>query len=292
MSAIAIERPGGVRIGIARALLRVVTLVVGLAVLWGLWEGYRWLGIRNQWTWPFVVNDTNMPHIHTILQAFGQPLQPDGPPLRHYLFHWALFTAKEALAGFALGAGIGFSLAIVLAHSTILRRGILPFIVVSQTVPMLAIAPMVVVGLGTKGVEPWVAVAVIASYLTFFPVAINTLRGLHSADPRALELMRSYAAGPSKVLWRLRVPTSLPFVFSALKIAATASVIGAIIGETPASLQGGLGYAIVNFNQYYSIQPANLWATIIVCALLGITFFLAIVIVEKLVLKRAPEHVA
>jgi NitT/TauT family transport system permease protein len=292
MSAIAIERPGGVRIGIARALLRVGTLVVGLAVLWGLWEGYRWLGIRNQWTWPFVVNDTNMPHIHTILQAFGQPLQPDGPPLRHYLFHWALFTAKEALAGFALGAGIGFLLAIVLAHSTILRRGILPFIVVSQTVPLLAIAPMVVVGLGTKGVEPWVAVAVIASYLTFFPVAINTLRGLHSADPRALELMRSYAAGPSKVLWRLRVPTSLPFVFSALKIAATASVIGAIIGETPASLQGGLGYAIVNFNQYYSIQPANLWATIIVCALLGITFFLAIVIVEKLVLKRAPEHVA
>jgi NitT/TauT family transport system permease protein len=292
MSAIAIERPGGVRIGIGRALLRVVTLVVGLAVLWGIWEGYRWLGIRNHWTWPFLVNDTNMPHIHKILQAFGQPLQPDGPPLRHYLFHWALFTAKEALAGFALGAGIGFLLAIVLSQSTVLRRGILPFIVVSQTVPLLAIAPMVVVGLGTKGVEPWVAVAVIASYLTFFPVAINTLRGLHSADPRALELMRSYAAGRSNVLWRLRVPTSLPFVFSALKIAATASVIGAIIGETPASLQGGLGYAIVNFNQYYSIQPANLWATIIVCALLGITFFLAIVIVEKIVLKRAPEHVA
>ena len=192
MSAIAIERPGGVRIGIGKAALRVVTLVVGLAVLWGLWEGYRWLGIRNHWTWPFLVNDTNMPHIHKILQAFGQPLQPDGPPLRHYLFHWALFTAKEALAGFALGAGIGFLLAIVLSQSTVLRRGILPFIVVSQTVPLLAIAPMVVVGLGTKGVEPWVAVAVIASYLTFFPVAINTLRGLQSADRRALELMSSY----------------------------------------------------------------------------------------------------
>ena len=292
MSAIAIERPGGVRIGIGRALLRVVTLVVGLAVLWGIWEGYRWLGIRNQWTWPFVVNDTNMPHIHKILQAFGQPLQPDGPPLRHYLFHWALFTAKEALAGFALGAGIGFLLAIVLSQSTVLRRGILPFIVVSQTVPLLAIAPMVVVGLGTKGVEPWVAVAVIASYLTFFPVAINTLRGLHSADPRALELMRSYAAGRSNVLWRLRVPTSLPFVFSALKIAATASVIGAIIGETPASLQGGLGYAIVNFNQYYSTAPERLWATNIVCAVLGLAFFGVIVLVEHLVLRRAPERIA
>ncbi len=205
---------------------------------------------------------------------------------------YSLFTGKEALAGFALGAVIGFLLAVVLAHSTLLRRGLLPYIVVSQTVPILAIAPMVVLGLGTKGVNPWVAVAVIAAYLTFFPVAINTLRGLHAPDPRALELMRSYAAGRWKILWRLRVPASLPYVFSALKISATASVIGAIIGETPASLQGGLGYAIVNFNQYYSTQPANLWATIVACALLGITFFLGVVLLERLVLKRAPEHVA
>jgi NitT/TauT family transport system permease protein len=181
---------------------------------------------------------------------------------------------------------------VVLAHSNLLRRGFLPYIVMSQTVPILAIAPMVVVGLGQKGVQPWVAVAVIAAYLTFFPVAINTLRGLHSPDPRALELMRSYAAGRWKILWRLRVPASLPFVFSALKISATASVIGAIIGETPASLQGGLGYAIVNFNQYYTIQPTNLWATILVCAALGIAFFLAVAAVERIVLKRAPEHVA
>jgi NitT/TauT family transport system permease protein len=293
MSAIAVERPRTTAAaGVARATLRGVLLLAGLVVLWGLWEGYRWLGIRYSWTWPFVVNDTNMPHVRTIWHAFGEPLQPGGPPLRHYLWHYALFTGKEALAGFALGAVIGFFLAVLLAHSTLLRRGLLPYIVVSQTVPILAIAPMVVVGLGTKGVTPWVSVAVIAAYLTFFPVAINTLRGLHSPDPRALELMRSYAAGRSKILWRLRVPASLPFLFSALKISATASVIGAIIGETPASLQGGLGYAIVNFNQYYSIQPANLWATIVVCALLGITFFLGVVLVERLVLKRAPEHMA
>jgi NitT/TauT family transport system permease protein len=293
MSAIAAEPS---RRGIAGALPRVaaraVILPIGLLLLGCLWEGYRWLGIREQWTWPFTVNDTNMPHLNTIWNAFGQPLQPDGPPLRHYLWHWALFTGKEALAGFVLGAVIGFLLAVVLAHSKMLRRGLLPYIVVSQTVPILAIAPMVVVGLGTKGVQPWIAVAVIAAYLTFFPVAINTLRGLLSPDPPALELMHSYAAGRRKILWRLRVPASLPYVFSALKISATASVIGAIIGETPASLQGGLGYALVNFNQYYSIQPANLWATIVVCALLGIVFYLAVVVLERLVLKRAPEHVA
>jgi len=292
MSAIAVEPskrgPGALQRGARRALL----LALGLVALWGLWEAYRWLGICEGWTWPIKVNDTNMPEISTIWHAFGQSLQPDGPPLRHYLWHYSLFTGKEALAGFALGAIIGFLLAVVLAHSRLLRRGLLPYIIVSQTVPILAIAPMVVLGLGTKGVTPWVSVAVIAAYLTFFPVAINTLRGLLSPDPRALELMRSYAAGSWTILWRLRVPTSLPYVFSALKISATASVIGAIIGETPASLQGGLGYAIVNFNQYYSVQPANLWATIVACALLGIVFFLAVVLVERLVLKRAPEHVA
>ena len=118
----------------------------------------------------------------------------------------------------------------------------------------------------------------IAAYLTFFPVAINTLRGLQSADPRALELMRSYAAGRWTVLWKVRVPTSLPYVFSALKIAATASVVGAIIGELPSGLQYGLGGAILNFNQYYSIEPQELWATNIVAAALGIVFFLVVVV--------------
>jgi hypothetical protein len=115
MSAIAIE--ASTRGAMRRAAGRVLLLPVGLAALWGLWEGYRWLGIRGHWTWPFRVNDTNMPHLSKIWHAFGQPLQPDGPPLRHYLWHYSLFTGKEALAGFALGALIGFLLAVVLAHS-------------------------------------------------------------------------------------------------------------------------------------------------------------------------------
>ena len=132
----------------------------------------------------------------------------------------------------------------------------------------------------------------IAAYLTFFPVTINTLRGLQSAEPRAHELMRSYAASRWQVLWRLRVPTSLPYLFTALKVSATASVVGAIIGELPSSIQGGLGGAILNFNQYYSITPANLWATNLIAACLGIAFFVAVVIAEKLVVHRAPEHIA
>jgi NitT/TauT family transport system permease protein len=274
------------------ALGRLVTFVLVIAALWGLWEGYKWLWETTGWTWPFRVDDTTMPHIHDILQAFSEPVTTGGPALIHPLLDAAWFTFKEALAGFVLGAVIGFSLAVLLVHSRLLERGLLPYIVASQTVPILAVAPMVVIGLGSKGVEGWKSVAILAAYLTFFPVAINTLRGLKSADPRAFELMDSYAASRWRILWRLRVPASLPYVFTALKISATASVIGAIIGETPASIQEGLGGAIVNFNQYYSLQPTFLWATNIVCAALGLALFGIVALSERVVLRRAPEHVA
>ncbi len=104
--------------------------------------------------------------------------------------------------------------------------------------------------------------------------------------------MRSYAASPWAVLWKVRVPAALPFLFAAFKISATACVVGAIIGELPSSIQDGLGGAILNYAQYYSIEPADLWATNIIAALLGIIFFLVVVLVERLVVRRAPEHVA
>jgi NitT/TauT family transport system permease protein len=119
---------------------------------------------------------------------------------------------------------------------------------------------------------------------------VNTVRGLQSADPAAVELMRSYAAGEWAVFWKLRVPASLPFLFAAFRIAATACVVGAIIGELPSSIQEGLGGAILNFNQYYSLQPTYLWATNLVAAALGISFFLAIVLAEKLLVRRPPEQ--
>jgi NitT/TauT family transport system permease protein len=278
-----------------RGAVRLAYTLAALAAIWGLWELYRWIWATTGWTRPFPVDDITMPHMHQIVGALFEPARMNGPLLISVLFHSSLFTAKEAVAGFVLGATIGFAIGVVLVHSRLLQRGFLPYIVASQTVPILAIAPMVVIWVNPKLPGPlqgWGAVAVIAAYLTFFPVAINTLRGLQSADPRALELMRSYAANDWKILWKVRVPASLPFVFSALKVAATASVVGAIIGELPSSITNGLGGAILNFNQYYSLEPRNLWATNLVAALLGIVFFLAIVLAEKLVVRRAPEHVA
>jgi NitT/TauT family transport system permease protein len=297
MSAIALERPRARAIAVRRGIGRATLFVVVLAALWGLWEGYRWLWIRQGWSWPFVVDDTSMPRLHTIFSALFDSARPGdvGPRLITILLEAAAFTAKEAAVGFALGALLGFTLGVLLAHFRVLQRGFLPWVVASQTVPILVVAPMVVVWLNPKlpdRFQDWGAVAVIAAYLTFFPVTINTIRGLQSADRRALELMRSYAAGNWRILWKLRVPAALPYIFAALKVSATASVVGAIIGELPSSIQDGLGGQIINYSQYYTTQPTGLWATNVIAAALGISFFLVVLLAERIVVRRAPEHVA
>lgn len=274
---------------------RLAMLPVVLALLWVVYEGYRWIWSQTGWTRPVPANDRTMPHLHDIIAQLFEPSRRNGPLLIDVLFDAALFTAKEALVGLLFGAAFGFLLAVIIVHSAVLARGLMPYIVASQTIPILAIAPMVVVGLGAIEIfgwtpSDWQRVSVIAAYLTFFPVTINTVRGLNSADPRALQLMRSYAAGNWWILWKLRVPSSLPYVFAALKVSATASVVGAIIGELPSSIQEGLGGKILNFNQYYATAPENLWATNVVAALLGVTFFLGVVGLERLVVRRAPEH--
>jgi NitT/TauT family transport system permease protein len=236
-----------------------------------------------------------MPHLHDIVGALFDPLREGEPLLASRLFDAAVFTAKEAAVGFAIGATIGFLLGALIAQFAVLQRGVMPYVVASQTIPILAIAPIVVVGLGSVQIfgwtpSDWLRVSVIAAYLTFFPVTVNTVRGLRSADPAAVELMESYAASEWSVFWKLRVPAALPYLFSAFRIAATASVVGAIIGELPSSIQSGLGGWIINFNQYYALSPENLWATNLVAALLGIAFFLVVVLVEKLVVHRPPEQ--
>ena len=298
MSEVALLAPRLRRSEIAGTVaFRAFTLVLVLGGLWGLWEGYRWLWMETGWTRPFPVNDTTMPHLHDIVGALFEPVNQGGPLLVDLLFHAALFTAKEAAVGFLMGAVFGFVLGAVIARFRVLQRGFMPYIVASQTIPILAVAPIVVVGLGSLTVfgwtpSHWLRVSIIAAYLTFFPVTVNTVRGLESAEPTAVELMRSYAAGEWAIFWKLRVPSALPYLFSAFRVSATASVVGAIIGELPSSIQEGLGGSILNFNQYYVLGPEKLWATNLIAALLGIGFFLVIVIAEKLVVHRPPEQVA
>lgn len=235
---------------------------------------------------PVRADDRSMPHIWEIIGTiFSPPRRGSDTLLLTILARASLFTLQEAFAGFLFGGLLGFTLGVIFAHSGLLERGLLPYVVASQTVPLLAIAPMVVIWMGGN----WVSVAVIAAYLTFFPVTINTLRGLRSPKATALELMHSYAATRWEILWKLRVPAALPYIFTALKVSATASVVGAIIGELPSGIADGLGRVILNFNQYYATGPERLWASILFASLTGLVFFLLVTVAEYLVIGRRSQ---
>ena len=269
-----------------RAARSVLSLVVVVGALIILWEVVKLLGgdPSEGWTPPFqwtVASDLNMPHVWDIAASFVEPAQRNGPPLGLVLVNAGIFTFREAFGGFVFGALLGLALAIVFVHSALLERALVPYVVASQTVPIIAIAPVVVIWLQGG----WLAVAVISAYLTFFPVTIAGLRGLRSPDPRALELMRSYASSSRDVLLKVRLPAAAPYLFAAFKVAATASVVGAIIGELPSGIRDGLGGAILNFNQFYVSGPPKLWAAIIVAAIVGIGFFALVRGAEVLFLR-------
>jgi NitT/TauT family transport system permease protein len=277
-----------------KAVRQTLSFAIVIVLITLVWEGAKWLG-GDPWrpeNNPFgishhppfrwkVTSDLNLPHTWQILGAFGEPARRNGPPLIQILFAAAVYTFREAIVGFALGSALGLLLGGLLSHFRLLERGCMPYIVASQTVPILAIAPMVIIWLKAG----WFSVAVIAAYLTFFPVTINTLRGLRSPDPLAVELMRSYAASAWAVLWKLRFPAALPYIFTAFKISATASVVGSIIGELPSGIRSGLGGAILNFNQYYISGPQRLWAAILASAVVGIVFYLLIALIEAYALR-------
>lgn len=235
-----------------------------------------------------IFNDLNLPHLQSITEAFLQPARRNGPVLLlRILAGNALYTWSEAALGFAFGATLGFVLGSLFAHFRLLERGLLPYVVASQTVPILAIAPMVVIWLGAGPAS----VAVIAAYLTFFPVTINTLRGLTSPKPTQFELMRSYAASRWTIFLKLRLPSAVPYIFTALKVSATASVVGAIIGELPSSIRDGLARAILDFSSSYSeVSTPKLYAAIVMAALVGIAFFMIVSLVERVALRRFIPH--
>lgn len=272
---------------------RLVLAVVVAALVLLLWEGGKLLfgvpirGASHELIWkpPFrlaLFDDINLPHTWNIAAAFFAPWQRgQQASLAQYLFGKSLYTWREAAIGFGAGAVVGLVLAAAFVHSRLLERAFVPYVVASQTIPILALAPMIVFALG----QNVLSVVFVAAYLTFFPVTIAMLRGLRSFDPRALELMRSYAASRTEIFRKLRLPASLPYLFTALKIAATASIVGAIIGEGPGGIPDGLGPFIVQANAYYITGPERLWAAIIATALLGFVFYSLVALAERVVLR-------
>lgn len=197
---------------------------------------------------------------------------------RSLLFH-AGVTLSAALAGLGLALVLGVALAVGIVHVRTLDRSLMPWVVASQTVPVLAIAPMVVVVLGNLGITGLPPKAAIAGYLSFFPITVGMVQGLRSPDPLQLDLMRTYSADGRQVFAKLRWPASLPYLFPALRVAVALALVGAIVAELPTGAQAGLGARLLG-GSYYG-QTIQIWATLIVAASLSLAALFVVGLTER-----------
>jgi len=278
-----------------RAAMSVLAAVV---LLFGMWEGYKWIGQQTGDYWPGTsielpasTDDLTMPHAMDIADELFKEVR-DGRarlPLFLFLLKKGWFTLQEAAIGFTLGLTVGLSLAILMLRWRVAERGLLPWINVSQTIPLIALAPIIVTWGRQQDLPDMLSISLIAAYLTFFPVAVSALRGLQSPDSAHVELMRSYAAPWRTTLVKLRLPAARAYLFPALKIAATLSVVGAIVGEISIGTKTGLGRAILEYAQRYAVSPERLYASVIGAAVLGLLVFGLVSLAEWIVVRRTGE---
>ena len=288
---------------IRRGLVRTLLIVTGLVVVGLLYTGYKRIFAATEGMWPgtqtalpVAGDDLTMPPLVDILRRLGEPQRiGDDMPLWRALIDAALVTFRESFTGFAIGLVVGLVLALLMLRFLPLERGFLPCIIVSQTVPLIALAPIIVgwgnqIDFGLFEWEQWMSVSLIAAYLTFFPVSVNMLRGLQSPTPTAVELMRSNAATWTQTLLKLRLPASVPFLVPALKLAATASVVGAIVGEISTGVAGGIGRAIIQYSQQYMGDPERLYGAVITAGLLGVAFVAIIDLLDLFLMRNRPKE--
>jgi NitT/TauT family transport system permease protein len=208
-----------------------------------------------------------LPAPHQLLAAFldsvfGYP--PTAP--RSLVFH-SMVTLSATLFGFVLGAILGIGLALMIVHSRVLEKSLLPWIICSQMVPILALAPIFIVVLGAIGLQGLLPKSIISAYLCFFPITIGMVKGFTSPDVMQLELMRTWSATPRQVLWKLRWPAAVPYLFASLKVAITISLIGAIVAELPTGAEAGIGARLLA-GSYYG-QTIQLWSALLASAVMA-----------------------
>ena len=225
-----------------------------------------------------------LPAPHQIAAEIGRSVFDVSPTSKRSLVYHAGVTLEATALGFLLGGLVGFALSLLVVHVPSLDRGLMPWIVASQTVPIVALAPMIVVLLNQVSVTGLVPKAAIAAYLSFFPVAVGMAKGLRSPEPLHLDLMRTYSASGAQVLRVLRLPASLPFLFASLKVGVAASLVGTVVAEVTKSEDGGLGARLLA-GSYYG-QTVQIWAALVVASVCGAALVGLVSAVEAVVLRR------
>jgi NitT/TauT family transport system permease protein len=225
-----------------------------------------------------------LPAPHQILQTFGDDVVGFPPTSARSLVYHGWVTLSATFVGFVFGTLFGIALAVMIVQLRTLQKSLLPWIICSQMVPILAVAPIVIVVLGAVGIHGLLPKSLISAYLCFFPVTIGMVKGLNSADPVQRDLMRTWSATAAQVLWKLRWPSSVPILFASLKVAITISLIGAIVAELPTGAQAGIGARLLA-GSYYG-QTVQIWAALLAASLLSAGLIGLVGAAERLVGRR------
>ena len=278
---------------IAKGSVSLLWALAGIALIAIMWELTKFVGTLVEL--PFNTSDQAMPHVWTMLSGFTVPeVRGSETTVFQAVVSAASYSITLALGGFVIGVTVGLILAIVMQRFLFMERGLLPFVIASQTVPLIALAPLIV-GIGNQisfGPVQWsttYSVMFIAAYLAFFPLSIGALRGLHAPSPTSLELMRSYAASNNKVLWKLRFPSSIPYLVPALKVSAAASVVGTVVAEISTGVRGGIGRLMVEYARETTSQPAKVYVAVFGAIALGLVVAAVISAVDVLLTRNLPK---
>lgn len=287
---------------VRRGLRRAAMFLVAIGCVVALWELYKVVGPESggQLFGISILprsNSNAMPHIWDMLSRYNRPeVRSSERKIWRVVLAGAWFSFRLSLVGFVLGATIGVALATLMARFKVIERGLLPYLVVSQTVPLIALAPLVVSWGGKVQVfgfewPRWLSAAVLGAFLAFFPVAVGTLKGLTSTNAASLELMDSYAASWTQTLLRLRFPSAIPFMVPAFKLAASSSVIGVVVAEISTGLKGGIGRLIIEYAREATADPAKVFTAVFGAAALGLTMAGLIAAFDLYLMRHRPKEV-
>ncbi len=278
---------------IAKGSVSLLWALAGIALIAIMWEFTKIVGTLIEL--PFNTSDQAMPHLWTMLSGITFPeVRGSDTTVFQAVVAAASYSLMLAIGGFVIGVTVGLLLAIIMQRFLFFERGLLPFVIASQTVPLIALAPLIV-GIGNQisfGPIQWsttYSVMFIAAYLAFFPLSIGALRGLQAPSTTSLELMRSYAASDNKVLWKLRFPSSIPYLVPALKVSAAAAVVGTVVAEISTGVRGGIGRLMVEYARETTSQPAKVYVAVFGAIALGLAVAAAIAAVDVLLTRNFPK---
>ena len=281
-----------------QSLIPVLTVLAAIVALWygaAVWLNAPWAYDKAQraeitLSFPELVADTwsqkkpKLPAPHQITREIWKTTVEKKITSKRSLIYHSWVTLGATLLGFALGTVLGIALAIGIVFNRTMDMSVMPWIITSQTIPILAIAPMIIVVLNAVGISGLLPKAIISMYLSFFPVVVGMVKGLRSPDQMQLDQMRTWYASKAQTFWRLRLPSSMPYLFTSLKIAMAAAIVGAIVGELPTGAVAGLGARLLA-GSYYG-QTIQIWSALLMAAALAATLVAIIGLMQRIVLKR------